>query len=244
MKSFLSFVIALCVLCATASAFGIRIPMVKGRKTPYNDQFQPATLPCAYTALFSVYAKDAPSGTEQNAQGYQAMYGRYIATKVTQNPQGVVSTVYYILRLDIQEEGHPDSAALMIGQDVPDYHMTMCQFDDYEDPYTDGYKYGVLYYLFNSSFPYDTKKEGVKYNGEDCTLYSITQQGVSAQLYANAGNYIVGYTASTNTYYGEINISYKMNTKAEYFMLDSSFKGCEDYPKIYQAPAKEPNCDI
>ena len=242
MKNILTLVVALCALSATAFASGFKIPTVKVPTKPKSDIFVPADLPCAYTAYYKLYFED--SEMNQTIDCYQAAYGRYMASKQTSNPQGAVSSFYTILRVDMPEEGHPDSAALMSASEVPDFHSSICQLMRYADPYTEGYNSFGLYALFTNGVSYDSKEENVEYNGQVCTRYSYSDQDNLIQFYVNRGNYFVGYFVKTSENYAEINISYKMTTSLDLFTLDSSFKGCEDYAAIFKKPPAEPNCTI
>jgi len=186
--------------------------------------------------------------------GYQAGYGRYASLYENGENAGAPVDIYGILRLDIQETGFPDSAAIIYG--VVQQGMSVCQFYEYVENYEEGYKYvKLLDFALKEPFPYDTKKENVQYAGVVCTMYSINQQfsptsSIYAELYASPDDYVVGMYMLRMEDAGKavlnLTVSYDMTAYESQFMLDSSFQGCTgtNYSDIYSAPPKEPNCPI
>jgi len=231
-------------LCACAFAVSVKLPDLKFLKQlPRAGSYTPTPLPCAYNARYSLFTKSS----DQNVTGdcMDAMYGRYLTYKLSTIYQGIPVDMSYVLRPDIQEAGHPDSGAVVIGHDMGT--MRMCNFYQYEDPYSEGYYLSPLYTYLHTTFPYDTMKKGVIFNGVTCTFYSITQQSVTLSAYADENGYLVGTILDAANPYShvEMNItSYEMTAHENQFMLDPSYKGCEDLPGFYQPPPKEQNCTI
>jgi len=215
------------------------------------DRFTPAKLPCAYTADFKMYA--LISGTETNVNGYQAGYGRIVSLLEKGEIQGYDATMNMILRADIHEQTQPDGAAIIEG--IGASGVNMCQLDSYVDTVQKGYEQVAMFdSIIAQSFSYDTKKENVVFNGQKCTMYSVTQKvsstSIYSELYADSDNHVVGMYLmqqdDNDKSVMNISISYTMKVHEAQFMLDHSYPGCDDpsIAAIYSAPPKEANCPI
>jgi len=212
------------------------------------DKFNPTKLPCAYTADFKMdYVND---GNKFSTTGYQAGYGRYVSYYQREDVSQI--STYLFLRLDIQEQGHPNSAAIIAGYGDS---VHVCMLSGYADPYQNGYtQVALLNSVIAEGFSYDSKKENVVFNGQQCTQYSITAKFsatsyVYSDIYANSEGYVVGMyimqLENDKKLVANITVSYTMKARESQFKLDPTYQGCEDpLSAIYSTPPKEANCQL
>jgi len=240
-----------------ASAIAIDFPDVRAmlpkKSTRGNviGTFTPFKFPCAYTAYVDMQTD--MDGKVSIANGYQCGYLGHLGAYISTTENGKTETARSILRLDVKEDGHPNSAAHFYGVTADD--QKLCQLAEYFDPYESGYdQVSGFNYILNppNGLPYDTIKENVKYRGEKCTFYSKTDNVMSTEsymeIYANEQNQIVGFKTTVNSDTEKLSVTatfkYKMEAYETEFKLDPAFVGCENFSAIYTDIPKDDNCPI
>jgi len=196
--------------------------------------FTPPVLPCANKVIYNRIYFDE-SGNKITAPGYQAMYGRNLASYLEVPAEKRTGTLLF--RADIHDKSNPQTGASIILQAMGGQEV--CSFDEFLDlSHPRYFDISPVYEILTEEFEYLSENEHDSFNGKECHSYTSG----SETIFVDKNNYIIGYNASSDKQLFEIT-SYEMNVSAKEFTAPKSYAGCSDnVPAVYDKPAQEPGC--